>query len=347
VIDVRENVPLAPRTTLELGGAARWFVEATNDDEIGEAVELARSRGLRFAILGGGSNLVVDDAGFDGLVLRIATRGVRKLGDGAIDVAAGEIWDDVVASAVAGGLAGLECLSGIPGTTGATPIQNVGAYGQEVSDTITSVRVLDRRTLAKETIAPDVLRFGYRTSTLRTEPDRYVVLGVVFALRPDGAPTVRYAELANAVGGDATLTDVRATVLALRRKKSMVIDPTDPNRRSAGSFFTNPIVDDAIARDVIRRAIEQGIVRAETEVPRWPAEPGKTKLAAGWLIERAGVTKGTRRGHVGVSTAHALALVHHGGGTTYELDALANEIRDIVRERFGITLEREPIRLGP
>jgi UDP-N-acetylmuramate dehydrogenase len=207
--------------------------------------------------------------------------------------------------------------------------------------------VLDRGTLDVRVLAPEDLDFGYRTSRLRRQPDDVIVLSVVFRLRARGIPTLVYPELARALRSDASLEDVRATVLRLRRAKSMVIDPTDPNRRSAGSFFTNPIVPDVIAEAAVERAIALGVaVRAE-DVPRWPATPGTTKLAAGWLIERAGIGKGLRRRGVGVSTAHALALVHHGGGTTQELDDLADEIRGAVLERFGVRHEREPIRLGP
>jgi UDP-N-acetylmuramate dehydrogenase len=336
---VHENAPLAPRTTLELGGPARFLVEAHDERTIAEALAWAGARGLRVAILGGGSNLVVDDAGWDGLVLAIRTRGtrIRREGDRAIvEAAAGESWDDLVAKCVDGGLAGIECTSGIPGLVGATPIQNVGAYGQEVSDAIVGVRALDRRTGATVDLSPSECAFAYRDSALKRDPDRFVVLDVVFSLVPGGAPAVRYAELDNALGdGPRTLARVRETVIALRRAKSMVIDPADPNRRSAGSFFTNPIVDGPTA---------DALSASHAGMPRWAQPDGRVKLAAGWLIEHAGIAKGTRRGNVGVSTKHALALVHHGGGTTKELLELADEVRDAVRRRFGVALEREPVR---
>jgi UDP-N-acetylmuramate dehydrogenase len=287
----------------------------------------------KVAILGGGSNLVVADAGFDGLVIEMAQRGIEERGD-VVRVLAGEPWDPLVEWAVSRSLAGLECLSGIPGRAGATPIQNVGAYGQEVSETIVSVRAIDRTSMAIVELDNKNCEFAYRDSMFKRVPDRWVVVSVDFALRKGGAPSVRYAELEKELSGRAAdLETVRSTVLRLRRAKSMVIDPADENRRSAGSFFTNPIVDDAIA-DAIPNA------------PRWPAGEGKTKLAAGWLIEQAGIHKGLRMGNVGVSSKHALALVHHGGGSSAELLALAERVRTAVRDRFGITLVPEPVLLG-
>ncbi|HVZ75072.1 MAG TPA: UDP-N-acetylmuramate dehydrogenase [Polyangia bacterium] len=347
---VRDDVPLAPLTTLELGGRARHLVEATDDATFIDAVRWADARGVPVFVLGGGSNVVVGDAGFDGLVIRVATRGFQfddgGAGETLVTAAAGEPWDALVAETVARGLAGLECLSGIPGLAGATPIQNVGAYGQEVAETIRGVRVFDRHSAALETLAPDACAFAYRDSAFRRAPERWLVLGVTFALRTDGAPTLRYRELADALAGTATLAQTRDTVIALRRRKSMVLDASDPNRRSVGSFFTNPIVDAAVADALASRAVAEGLVSRPDDVPRWPAGPGHTKLSAGWLIERAGISKGLRRGPVGVSSAHALALVHHGGGTTAALISLAREVRAAVQSRFGITLTPEPIFVG-
>ncbi|MBX3269929.1 MAG: UDP-N-acetylmuramate dehydrogenase [Sandaracinaceae bacterium] len=331
-----EHVPLAPRTSLELGGEARFFVEATDERTVLEALAWAAARGLDARLLGGGSNLVVADAGFDGLVIEMAQRGLRFDG-GVVTAAAGEPWDALVAATVARGLAGLECLSGIPGRAGATPIQNVGAYGQEVAETITTVRVLDRALQEERTLPAAECAFGYRDSRFKREPERWVVLEVTFALRPGGAPALRYAELTSALEGHAApdLATVRDVVIALRRKKSMVIDAGDPNRRSAGSFFTNPVVAPELA-DAVAAA-------SSRPMPRWPTPDGRVKLAAGWLVEEAGFAKGTRRGAVGLSTAHALALVHHGGGSTAALLALADEICATVHARFGVTLEREPV----
>ena len=349
-LDIQPDAPLAPLTTLELGGPARHLCTARTDDELGEALRWADARRLPALILGGGSNLVVADAGYPGLVVRVATRG-RRFADAAggevlVTAAAGEPWDDLVADAVGRELAGLECLSGIPGLVGATPIQNVGAYGQEVAETIRAVRVLERGTGQIRELAPTDCGFAYRDSAFKRDPDRFAVLAVTFALRPGGAPTLRYAELGAALADrpDATLADARRTVIALRRKKSMVLADGDPNRRSVGSFFTNPIVSPADAASVAARAAARGA--RPDELPRWPAPGGGVKLSAAWLIERAGFAKGARRGAVGISSAHALALVHHGGGSTAALLALAGEIRDAVRAAFGVTLLPEPTMVG-
>ena len=251
-------------------------------------------------------------------------------------------WETVVDGALSRDWAGLECLTGIPGSVGAAPIQNVGAYGQEVAEVVAKVRVLRRDTLAFEERGPEDCAFGYRDSLFKRAPHRFVVCEVRFALRPNGAGTVRYPELAKSVGADATLSDIRRTVLDLRRRKSMVLDPDDPNRRSAGSFFLNPIVSAAEAQRVVEQALRENLAGAPNDVPHYPAGEGQVKLAAGWLIEQAGIANGTRRGAFGVSTNHALALVHHGGGTTAELLAFADEIRVRVRDHFGIELECEP-----
>jgi UDP-N-acetylmuramate dehydrogenase len=344
---VAADVPLAPLTTLELGGSARFFARADSEAAVHEGQRWADGRGLPVFVLGGGSNLVVGDDGFDGLVLQVAPEGLTFSDErGEVTAAAGERWDVLVARSVGRGLAGVECLSGIPGLVGATPIQNVGAYGQEVSETIRSVRVLDRRTLAVDELAPAACGFGYRDSAFKRAPDRHVVLAVTFALRPGGAPTVRYPELRQALPGSPTLAQVRSTVLELRRNKSMVLDPSDENRRSAGSFFMNPVVPAAEADRVAALAVREGIVTEASQVPRYPAGDGQVKLAAGWLIERAGLKKGQRQGPVGISSRHALALVHHGGGRTADLLALAREIRDTVAARFGVKLVPEPVLLS-
>jgi UDP-N-acetylmuramate dehydrogenase len=348
-IVIRDGVPLAPFTTLELGGPARHFVEAADEGAVVEALRWADGRRLPVALLGGGSNMVVSDAGFDGLVVRIATRGVRfetAGGDATVTAAAGEPWDALVADSVGRGLGGLECLSGIPGLVGATPIQNVGAYGQEVAETIRAVRVLERGAWQTRALSPEECGFGYRDSHFKREPTRFVVLAVTFGLRPGAAPALRYRELAERLAGSGTtarptLADARAAVLALRADKSMLVTAGDPNRRSVGSFFTNPIVTAAEAEAAAARAGDDG-----DRMPRWPASDGRLKLSAGWLIERAGITRGLRRGPVGVSSAHALALVHHGGGTTAALIALAQEIREAVRSRFGVALVPEPTFVG-
>lgn len=353
-LDFREQVPLAPLTTLELGGPARYFVSVASEDEVQEALAWAVDGHHPVLLLGGGSNIVIGDVGFDGLVIHLSgLRGVRFHNCGSsveVTAAAGEPWDDLVARAVDRDLAGLECLSGIPGFVGGAPIQNIGAYGQEVSETIVRVRAFDRKSACIVDLTSDDCAFSYRESAFKREPDRHVVLSVTFRLEAGGTPALRYGELQRALAaesGDAapSLRQVRDQVIALRRAKSMVLDPQDPpddNRRSAGSFFTNPIVPDAEADRVVSLAVAEGIVQEPREVPRYPAGPGFTKLAAGWLIERAGIAKGTRRGNVGISTRHALGLVHHGGARTEDLLALAREVRSAVEDRFGVTLVPEP-----
>jgi UDP-N-acetylmuramate dehydrogenase len=348
--DILEDVALGPRTTLELGGAARFYLVAKDERTVVDGLRWARLRGVPAVILGGGSNLVVADEGFPGLVIDLELLGVDEAREGdrvIVTAAAGEDWDALVGRTVASGLAGLECLSGIPGRVGATPIQNVGAYGVEVSDTLRSVRVIDRQSLSITSLTPSECELGYRDSFFKRHPDRYVVLAVSFALVPEGPATVRYAELERVLSGhpDRSLATVRETVIELRRKKSMVLDPDDPNRRSAGSFFTNPIVEATIADAIVARALADGLVKSADEVPRWAVD-GRVKLAAGWLIERAGIAKGLRHGQVGISSQHALALVHHGGGTTSELLELARRVRSAVQERFGVTLTMEPVTWG-
>ena len=345
---ILEHVPLAPLTTFELGGPARFFCRAASVEDAVFALGWARERSLPVFVLGGGSNLVVGDDGFPGLVLQLATRGVVFSKDGSLCAQAGEPWDDVVAAVVARDLAGIECLSGIPGVVGATPIQNVGAYGQEVADTIRSVRVLDRRTLQVCEWSAAECSFGYRTSAWKRESDAPIVLSVTFALRPGDRPKVLHKELAVALAQKSSplLPEIRQTVLDVRRLKSMVYDPADPNRRSAGSFFTNPVVDRGTAERIVDQAVREGLVRAAEEVPRFPQPSGEVKLAAGWLVERAGIRRGLRMGPVGVSPQHALALVHHGGGTTKDLLRLAAHVRDTVAHRFGVTLVPEPVFLG-
>lgn len=352
-----EHVPLAPLTTLGLGGPARWFWRVASVPELIEALRWARERSIPAWILGGGSNVIVPDAGIDGLVVQLSLRGVTIEPEPAggtvlVHVEAGEPWDGFVAARVEEGLQGIECLAGIPGYAGATPIQNVGAYGQEVADTLVTVRALDRRTLQSVEFAAAECGFGYRTSRFKgADRDRYVVTGIVLRLRPGAAPVLRYPELRRAVEAlpdaaalapPAALTATREVVLTLRRRKSMVIDPADPETRSAGSFFTNPILDDVELSHVRERWAALGGVG---EVPTFPEGPGRTKVPAAWLVQQAGFERGTDRGGVGVSRSHALALVNR-GGTANELLALAGEIVDAVAERFGVRLEREPILLG-
>jgi UDP-N-acetylmuramate dehydrogenase len=407
--NVREQVKLSGFTTLGLGGPARRFVVAGTDEEIIAAVRGADRRGEPVLVLGGGSNLVISDNGFPGTVIQVATKGIHRMtgqdaagsGPAAPDeagpgqavrgapvtlaVAAGEDWDTVVASCVAADLAGVECLSGIPGLAGATPIQNVGAYGQEVADTITRVRAYDRAADAVVDLAAADCGFGYRTSAFKrsvTAPavtGRFVVLGVTFQLTSDSrCRPVRYAELASALGldagrageggpeqgrpeqggpgegGRAPLGDVRSAVLRLRRGKGMVLDPGDPDSRSAGSFFTNPVLD--AAQFAALRAVVDERSGPGVPIPQFPAGPGQVKVPAAWLIGQAGFGKGHRGGGrsggdrpgpaAHISTKHTLALVNPGGARTADVIALAREIRDRVRDLFGVELASEPVLVG-
>jgi UDP-N-acetylmuramate dehydrogenase len=302
-------------------------------------------------VLAGGSNVVVPDRGVQGLVIRIAGTGLhpgqRHGGRVEVTAAAGQAWDDLVAWAVAEGLAGIECLSGIPGTVGATPVQNVGAYGQEVADTIVGVRVFDRQLGCERLLTNAQCELAYRSSVLRRSPDRWIVLAVTFALERKDRVTVAYDQLVAALGESTSdLATVREAVLEVRRAKSMVLEPDDPNRRSAGSFFTNPVMTPAEAAVVAERARAAGAIRATGELRQWPAPGGHVKLSAAWLIECAGFCRGEHRGPVGLSTRHVLALVHHGGGRTADLIAFACEIQQRVRELLGVTLRPEPVLLG-
>lgn len=348
-MNVEHYVPLAARCTLGVGGAARFFVRAQDERTLVRALEWADQGGVAVRVLGGGSNVVIADEGLDALVIRIGLRGrkIRDEGDGDIELtaAAGEPWDDVVAYAVGRGWAGLECLSGIPGLVGAAPIQNVGAYGQDVSETIARVRAYDRISREVTTVSPEECGFSYRDSMFKSvAPDRYVVLDVTFRLRKDAAPSLRYAELVEKLraqgNSSPSLDDVRRTVLALRAAKSMVLDHDDPNRRSCGSFFVNPVVQNDELPRIERR------VGADSSMPRYSAGVDQTKLSAAWLIERAGFSKGQRRGPVGLSSKHALALVCHDGARAADVLAFAREIRDRVRDRFGVVLVAEPIMWG-
>jgi UDP-N-acetylmuramate dehydrogenase len=373
-VTVREQVPLAGYTTLGLGGPAARLIEAVSDEQIVSAVRAADGRGDPVLVLGGGSNLVVADAGFPGTVVRVASRGIAAAPDGdrvAVTVAAGENWDAVVSWCVGGGLSGLECLSGIPGLAGATPIQNVGAYGQDVAQTVLTVRAYDRQRDMTTELSNADCGFGYRTSAFKraaaakagTATGRFIVLAVTFRLASDplSAP-VRYGELARALGVaegvKVPLADVREAVLRLRKGKGMVLDPADPDTRSAGSFFTNPVLDQAQLAALERAAA--AACGSDARVPRFPAGPGLVKIPAAWLIERAGYRKGYpgngraapggRPGQPGsgprISAKHTLALVNPGGATATSLLALARDIREGVRATFGVELVTEPVLVG-
>ena len=341
--------PLAGHTTFRVGGPARRFVPVTTTDAVIDAVSDCDRRCEPVLLLVGGSNLLVGDDGFDGTVVHIATRGVHLDSGSAcagvtVRVAAGEPWDDVVVHAVDHGYVGIEALSGVPGSTGATPVQNVGAYGQEVAETIATVRTWDRQERRIRTFAAADCEFGYRTSRLKQERfragPRFVVLEVTFQLRLGdlGAP-VRYAELAKALGvelGDrAPLAAVREAVLGLRRRKGMVLDDADPDTWSAGSFFTNPVL-----------TLEQA-ASLPAAAPRWPMPAGRVKTSAAWLIEHAGFGRGHGLpGPASLSTKHTLALTNRGTARADDLVALARDVRDGVRSAFGISLEPEPVLVG-
>ena len=335
-----EQPRLSEHTTLRLGGPARAWVEATTTEQLVEAVRSCDDAGTPVLLVAGGSNLVVADEGFDGTVVKIATRGVTVAGDtcgGAfVTVAAGEVWDDLVARAVEEGWVGVEALSGIPGSVGATPVQNVGAYGQEVADTIASVRCWDRVESAYRTFAVADCGFGYRTSRFKRDPGRFVVLEVTFQLTlGDLGATVRYAELARTLGVEpgsrAPSKAVREAVLGLRAGKGMVLDAHDHDTWSAGSFFTNPFVDP--------EAVPEG-------APRWEQPDGTVKTSAAWLIEHAGFGKGYGNDRAALSGKHTLALTNRGGARTADLLALAGEVQRGVHERFGIWLDNEPVLVG-
>ena len=339
-------------TTLRLGGAAECLAEVGGIAEARDAIRFARSEGLPIRVLGGGSNVVIADEGVSGVTIHPTLAGIEFETGGhriAVTVSAGNTWGEFVAMAVERNLAGVECLSGIPGSAGAAPIQNIGAYGQEVASVIDRVRVLDLESLEDRWIGRDRCGFGYRTSIFRQCPGRYLVLAARFILDPGGRPMIEYEELEQALAiGRATpsLSVVRDAVLELRRSKSMVIDDGDPNRRSVGSFFLNPLVDSE-GLEAPERSI-RGLGRSgrQESIPSFQVADGRFKVSAAWLIERAGFEKGMRRGSVGISTAHSLALVHHGGGTTAELIGLAREIRDGVARETGIELQPEPVFFG-
>ncbi|URN15469.1 MULTISPECIES: UDP-N-acetylmuramate dehydrogenase [Streptomyces] len=348
-MQVTHDAPLAPLTTFRLGGPARRLITARTDDEVVAAVREADRTGTPLLVIGGGSNLVIGDKGFDGTALRIATRGFSLDGT-RLELAAGEVWSDAVARTVEAGLAGVECLAGIPGSAGATPIQNVGAYGQEVATTLTEVVAYDRRGEEVVTLSNADCAFSYRHSRFKADPDRFVILRVRFALEDAGglSAPLRYAETARALGvepGDRVpAADARRAVLALRAGKGMVLDPDDHDTWSAGSFFTNPILDDAEYAAFLDRVRDR--LGPGTTPPAYPAGEGRTKTSAAWLIDRAGFTKGYGTGPARISTKHTLALTNRGDATTEDLLALAREVVAGVRDAFGVTLVNEPVTVG-
>ncbi|MBU2576053.1 UDP-N-acetylmuramate dehydrogenase, partial [Patescibacteria group bacterium] len=347
---LKKQTKLSDFTTIKLGGEAKEFVECKSIDEIKEALLYAKEKNLDTWVLAGGSNTIFSDEGFDGLVIKIDLQGVEyddKGGYVFVSASAGENWDDLVEECVKKGLAGIEALSGIPGSVGATPIQNVGAYGQEVGDVVEKVKVLDKQTLKEKEFSAQECKFGYRTSRFKEEDkEKYIIIEVVYRLIKNKNPQLGYPELEKQVkekfGNKATLSDARELVLELRRGKSMVIDKRDPNSVSSGSFFTNPILShkqfEALQnRNKSRKGFE--------EVPFYEIKGNNVKVPAAWLIEQAGFTKGYQKGKAAISENHCLALVNH-GGTTYDIMRLAGEIQYKVKEKFGIELECEPSLVG-
>lgn len=347
-VNIQEQVPLGPLTTIGVGGPARYFVECASEHDVRDAVDFARTRSLSIFVLGGGSNLVVSDAGFDGLVLKVAIRGISVSdNDGTevvIDTGAGEDWDEFVGATVVQNCAGVECLSGIPGTVGGTPVQNVGAYGQEVSATIREVDAYDLKSSEVRRFSNANCGFAYRTSRFNTtERGRYIILRVRFALQRGGCPQLAYADLRKHFAGRdcPTLREIREGVIAIRRGKGMVLDPADPDSHSAGSFFKNPVLSDEQFRELEQRATARGLT-----VPSYPALSAQRKVSAAWLVEEAGFRKGYARGPVGISSKHSLAMINRGGATAADVVALKNEIQRAVAEQFGIDLHPEPVFLG-
>jgi UDP-N-acetylmuramate dehydrogenase len=350
-VHLLENIPLAPLTTIKIGGPTRYFVEAANISEVQEAVTFTRAHNLPLLVLGGGSNLVVADAGWPGLALKIAMQGIEQRsghnedGNVVFDASAGESWDRFVSHAVMARCAGVECLSGIPGSVGGTPVQNVGAYGQEVAETIASVQVLDLKNGQVRELCREACGFSYRTSIFNTtERGRFIVLRVTYALTPEGKPRISYADLKRHFEGRETspnLAETREAVRHIRALKGMLIVAGDPDCMSVGSFFKNPVLSEAQHADLKQRAAARGLT-----VPSYPALETHKKVSAAWLVERSGFTKGYGFGRVGISRKHAMAIVNRGGASSAELLALKEQIQQRVEEIWGVHLEPEPVMVG-
>ena len=350
---IRENILLAPLTTLRIGGPARYLAEATCESQVQDGLAFAEGRGVPVFVLGGGSNILVADSGFPGLVLRVALMGVSRANsrnDGVVTAGAGEEWDGFVRLCVEREWAGVECLSGIPGSIGGTPVQNVGAYGQEVSEVIVTVRVLDRVAKSVRELQKTECGFTYRTSIFNTtHRDRYIVLGVTFALQVGGAARIDYADVRRHFAGRTdhlSLTEVREAVRRIRASKAMLLVPEDPDCRSAGSFFKNPIVSEERFLEIESEARRHGCLQEGESLPRFMAPAGMVKIPAAWLIERAGFQKGYTRRKAGISTKHTLALVNRGGATASDILELMREIQDRVNQIYGVWLNPEPVFVG-
>jgi UDP-N-acetylmuramate dehydrogenase len=345
---IQENVALASLTTMGVGGPARYFVEASTTEEVREAARYADAHKLPLFVLGGGSNLIVSDRGWPGLVLKVGISGINHRhgrGTAYFDAGAGEEWDGFVAATVLHNCGGLECLSGIPGSVGGTPVQNVGAYGQEVAETIESVVAFDLKTGAEQEFEKEDCEFGYRTSVFNTrERGRYVILRVTYALKHDWEPRIAYLDLQRYFANwdrKPTLADTREAVRKIRANKAMLITPGDEDSRSAGSFFKNPLLSTEQLEELKRRAAARSL-----EIPSYPALDARKKVSAAWLVEHSGFSKGYGTGAVGISRKHALAIVNRGNATTAEIVAFSDEIQRRVEELWGIRLEPEPVFVG-
>ena len=353
-MQIKENQPLAPFTTFGIGGPARWFAEASSEQQIEEAAEWARKQGVPLFVLGGGSNLLISDRGFAGLVLHVGLKGIERDGE-LFRVGAGEDWEHFVKQAVECGCAGIECLAGIPGTVGGTPVQNVGAYGQEVASVIERVRAFDLETQGFTEFQNGECGFAYRRSRFNAmDRGRFIVTRVDYRLIPRSAPALRYAELQRAMEasrssggepiGEPSLKEVAEAVRRIRRSKGMLLVDGDPDCRSAGSFFKNPVVSEELFQEIAARSTAKG-------PPRFPSGPGaenagRVKVPAAWLIEQAGFAKGYTMGNAGISSRHTLALINLGGATAGEILALADRIAAAVEAQFGVRLELEPVLVG-
>jgi UDP-N-acetylmuramate dehydrogenase len=355
-MQLQENIPLAPLTTFRLGGPARFFVEAQSAGDVQQAATFAQSKNLPLFVLGGGSNLVVADNGWPGLVLKVAILGIEQRlghndeGKTIFDAGAGEPWDRFVSQAVMAQCAGVECLSGIPGSVGGTPVQNVGAYGQEVAQTIESVEVFDLKDGQVRELCPEACGFHYRSSLFNTsERGRFVILRVAYALTPGGEPHLAYADLQRHFEGRETrpnLAETREAVRHIRARKGMLIVAGDPDSQSAGSFFKNPVLSESQYADLERRASAKGLT-----LPSYPGLTAQSlensrKVSAAWLVEKSGFARGYGFGHVGISSKHALAIVNRGEATAAEVLALKDQIQHRVEEIWGVHLEPEPVMLG-
>jgi UDP-N-acetylmuramate dehydrogenase len=348
-----EHVPLAPYTTLGVGGPARFFVKAMAEDQIQNAMDFAHSHSCPVFILGGGSNIVVSDKGFPGLVVKIELPGIQALGDAdnsEISVGAGVEWDAFVQHSINRNLGGIECLSGIPGTVGGAPVQNIGAYGQEVSDAILGVSAMDRTSNSILQLDRADCQFSYRSSIFNTtQKDRYIILRVNFSLRTDGKPSIHYKDLQHHFSPNSktpTLEEAREAVLRIRDSKAMILRENDPDSKSVGSFFKNPVLSLDTAANIERDAQARGIIGDSERIPRFPAHEGNEKLPAAWLIEHAGFHKGYVLGRAGISSKHALAIVNRGGAAAQDILDLMHRIQIRVLELFGVNLDPEPVFVG-